>query len=133
MARSRIGSATHVPQLAFLVARAAARSYASTTQAGDVHTAVIELARITRLAVLERGIVASDDLRAAVDDIASRHLKRAAAERQLSRVLGKISDRQLRNAIEVAHDQVLEPSEIAHYYAGLMAGFAFLETRRGYR
>lgn len=132
MSRSQSGASETVT-LADLVARAAAASHAANLQDVDLHRAVSELASLMRVSVLEHGIVASDALRSAVHDIASRHLKRAVADRQLSRVLAKVTDRQLRNAIEIAHDHVLEPSEVAHYYAGLMAGLAFVELSRNGR
>jgi hypothetical protein len=130
MSRSRIGSAHGLSPLTTLIARAAAGSHAASLNGADLQTAVTELAHLARVSVLQRGVVASDELRAAVDAVAGRHLKRATAERHLSRLLGKVGDRQLRNAIEVAHDQVMEPSEVAHYYAGLMAGLALLEFGR---
>jgi hypothetical protein len=131
MARSRFDS-TLMP-LAARIARAAANSHRASLGDANLHGAVIELARITRGSIIERGMTASDDLRAAIDDVAGRHLKRAAADRELSRTLRKIGDPQLRNAIEVAHDQVLEPSEVAHYYAGLMAGLALIDLERNRR
>lgn len=129
MARTRTRT-PHESPLTELVARAAAGGPAGNLKGADLHAAVTALARITRVSVLERGVLATDGLRSAVNDIAARHLKRAQADRELSRVLQKIGDRQLRNAIEIAHDQVLEPSELAHYYAGLMTGLALLEVSR---
>lgn len=130
MARSRIQPAQHVTPLALLVARAAATTHTGSLRGADLHAAVTELAKISRASIIENGVLASDAVRAAVDAVASRHLKRGVADRQLTRALRKVGDRQLRNAIEIAHDQVLEPSEVAHYYAGLMAGLAFLELSR---
>ncbi|MFM8533526.1 MAG: hypothetical protein ACKOEC_08030 [Acidimicrobiia bacterium] len=75
----------------------------------------------------------SDALRASVDAIAAQHLRRADAERELSRAFAKVSDRQVRNRIEVAHGQVLDLSEIAYYYAGLMAGVALTELNKDRR
>lgn len=133
MSRSRSRALHKLSPLAQSVARAAASSDPGNAGGSDLHAAVTELAHFARAAVITNGVLASEDLRAVVDRVACRHLKRAAADRRLTRTLKKVGDRQLRNAIEVAHDQVLEPSEIAHYYAGLMAGLALLELGRGNR
>ncbi len=133
MARSRIVAMHNVTPLAALIARAAGNNHRGSFGKANLHGAVIELARITRGSIIEHGVTASDDLRAAIDEVAGRHLNRAAADRELSRTLRKIGDPQLRNAIEVAHGQVLEPSEVAHYYAGLMAGLAFVDLARNRR
>lgn len=129
MSRSRSATAHGVSPLATLIARAAAGRHAH-FNGTELEAALTELARIARVSVLANGLVASEDLRAAIDAVASRHLKRAAADRELTRTLRRVGDRQLRNAIEVAHDQVLEPNEVAHYYAGLLAGLAFVELAR---
>jgi len=115
------------------VAQAAAHNHAAHFKDANLHAAVTELARIASDSVLKNGVLASEDVRAAVDRVASRHLQRAAADRRLTRMLSRVDDRQLRNAIEIAHDQVMEPSEVAYYYAGLMAGLAFLDLSRSCR
>lgn len=128
MSRSRINARQPLSPLAMLIASAAARH--SSRRGADVQRAIAELAQVARLSVLEHGIVASDDVRTAIDAVATRHLGRAAADRDLTRSFGKVSDPKVRNAIEVAHGQVLELSETAHYYAGLMSGLALLELNR---
>ena len=99
----------------------------------ELHDLVTALARIAPVSILKSGLVASEEWRTAVDAVAARHLKRDAADRQLTRAIGKVNDRAVRDAVEVAHAQVLDVSELAHYYAGLMVGLAMMELDRGRR
>lgn len=131
MSRSRINARQPLSPLAMFIASAAAQH--SSRRGTDVQGAIVELAQVARLSVLEHGIVASDDVRTAIDAVATRYLGRAAADRDLTRSFGKVSDPKVRDAIEVAHGQVLELSETAHYYAGLMSGLALLELNRNGR
>lgn len=131
MSRSRINSREPLSPLAMLIASAAARH--TSRRGADVQRAIVELAQVARLSVLEHGIVASDDVRTAIDTVATRYLGRAAADRELTRSCGKVSDPQVRNAIEVAHGQVLELSETAHYYAGVMSGLTLVELSKNRR
>jgi hypothetical protein len=133
MARSRSGSKQRVSPLVWSVAEAAADSHAAGIGADNLRKAVVDLSRLATISILENGVVASDDLRIAVDAVATRHLKRAAADRQLTRAIRRVSDPAIRDAVEVAHAQVLDVSELAHYYAGLMAGLAMMEWGRDRR
>jgi hypothetical protein len=97
---------------------------------GDLPTALSELAALAAMSVITRGIVASEEFRSAVDEIASRHLDGAAAERELTRALTQINSLPQRNAVEVAHARVLDLRELAHYYAGLASGVTIVELGR---
>lgn len=121
--RSRARSRAPVTPLASVVARAAAD-----THGVDMHNVVTALARTAAASIVTRGLVASDEWRSVVDAIATQHLKRAEADRQLTRALRKVNDHNLRSAIEVAHAEVLDLGELAHYYAGLMSGLMLLEV-----
>jgi hypothetical protein len=97
---------------------------------GDLPTALAELSALAAISVVTRGLVASEEFRSAVDDIAARHLNGAGAERELTRALTRIHDVRTRNAVEVAHARVLDLRELAHYYAGLASGVSIVELGR---
>lgn len=128
MSRSQSQSRQLGSQLSSLIATAAAHRHHN--PGADVRGAVMALAAHARQSVLTNGIVICEDVREAVDAIAVRHLGLGAANRALSSAFDKVSERQVRSAIEIAHDQVLDLSEVAHYYAGLTSGIALVELSR---
>lgn len=128
MRRSRSATRQRTTPLVSSVAQAA-----GSVHGAELHDVVTALARIARASIFKSGVVASEEWRTAVDAVAARHLKRAAADRQLTRAIRRVSDPAIRDAVEVAHAQVLDVSELAHYYAGLMAGLAMLEWGRDRR
>jgi hypothetical protein len=97
---------------------------------GNLPAAITELSSLAAVSVLTRGIVASEEFRSAVDDIAARHLDGAGAERELTHALTQIDDVHQRNAVEVAYARVLEVRELAHYYAGLASGLTIVDLGR---
>jgi hypothetical protein len=97
---------------------------------GNLPAALTELSSLAAVSVLTRGIVASEEFRSAVDDIAARHLHGADAERELTRALTQIDSVPQRNAVEVAHARVLDVRELAHYYAGLASGLTIVDLGR---
>jgi hypothetical protein len=100
------------------------------TVPGNLPAALAELGSLAAVSVLTRGIVASEEFRSAVDDIAARHLDGAGAERALTRALTQIDSVQQRDAVEVAYARVLEVRELAHYYAGLASGLTIVDLGR---
>jgi hypothetical protein len=97
---------------------------------GNLPAAITELSALAAVSVIARGVVASEEFRTAVDDIASRYLGGAAAERRLTLALMQIDDLPTRNAVEIAHAQVVDLRELAHYYAGLASGVSIVELGR---
>ena len=90
-----------------------------------------ELARLFVLVVPTRGVGdPADDLRDQIERIANRHLRRGRADARLRAALGRVVGVKERDAIENAHLEVVELSELAHYYAGLAAGITLAELGR---
>ena len=100
------------------------------TVPGNLPAALTELGSLAAVSVLTRGIVASEEFRSTVDDIAARHLDGAGAERELTRALTQIDSLQQRNAVEIAYARVLDVRELAHYYAGLASGLTIVDLGR---
>lgn len=92
--------------------------------------ALNELARLFMTVVPLRGLDPADDVREQIDRIARRHLHRGRAEAQFRGAVDRIASVEERDAIETAHLQVIESSELAHYYAGLAAGITLAELSR---
>jgi hypothetical protein len=106
------------------------KKYGTNPVPGDLPAALAELSALAAVSVITRGVVASEEFRSAVDDIASRHLDGASADRDLTRALTQIESLPQRNAVEVAHARVLDLRELAHYYAGLASGVTIVELGR---
>ena len=92
--------------------------------------ALNDLARLFMTIVPLRGLDPADDVREEIDRIAKRHLRRGQAEAQFRGAVDRIASVEARDAIETAHLQVIESSELAHYYAGLAAGITLVELSR---
>jgi len=99
------------------------------------HAAALQaLAQLFMLTLPARGVLAlADDLCQDIDDIATRHLDRAVAERQFHVAVNSVTNVQQRDAIETAHAHIVNVSELAHYYAGLAAGITLAELGRSGR
>jgi hypothetical protein len=82
------------------------------------------------LIVPVRGVTPADDVRDAIERIATRHLQRGKADAELRRAMAKIPGVNERDAIETACVQLIESGELAHYYAGLAAGITLAELGR---
>jgi hypothetical protein len=128
---NKIGSGLTPPLLAHIARAIAHHNKPGTINVpGDLPAALAELSSLAAASVITRGIVASEEFRSAVDEIAARHLDGAVAERDLTRALTQIHSVHHRNAVEVAHARVLDLRELAHYYAGLASGVAIVELGR---
>lgn len=92
--------------------------------------ALNDLARLFMTVVPLRGLDPADDVREEIDRIAKRYLHRGRAEAQFRGAVDRIASVKERDAIETAHLQVIESSELAHYYAGLAAGITLAELSR---
>lgn len=90
-------------------------------------SALADLARLYMLIVPLRGIAPSDEVRQAIEGIADRHLHRRDADAALRRAMARVADVKERDAIENACVQLQESGELAHYYAGLIAGITLAE------
>jgi hypothetical protein len=110
-------------------ARDAARATAI-DRAATLH----DLARLFMIAVPTRGVMdPADDVRDEIERIANRHLRRGRADARFRSAVGRVPNVQERDAIESAHGEVVEISELAHYYAGLAAGITLADLGRGSR
>jgi hypothetical protein len=90
-----------------------------------------DLARLFMIAVPMHGVSEpADDLRNEIERMANRHLRRGRADARLRAALGRIGSVPERDAIENAHLEVVELSELAHYYAGLAAGITLADMGR---
>ena len=129
---SRPATSAGLPPLLAHVVRAAG---SDPRLADGNHAAALDaLARLFLLALPARGVLApGDDLCDRIDAIATRHLNRATAERQFSLAVSGVASVTQRDAIETAHANIVEVSELAHYYAGLAAGIALAELGRPQR
>ena len=96
-------------------------------ESGERASALTELARLYMLIVPVRGVSPSDDVRLAIERIADRHLHRRDADAELRRAMARVGSVKERDAIENACVQLLESGELAHYYAGLVAGITLAE------
>lgn len=122
-------SSLALPPLLAHVIRAAAND---ARLAEPDHAAALQaLARVFVVTLPARGVLAlGDDLCQAIDDIAIRHLDRAAAEQQFSVAVSHVDSVPQRDAIETAHASIVSVSDLAHYYAGLAAGITLAEMGR---
>ena len=125
-ATATLPKATIPPLLEHLI-RAAARD------SRDRASALDALARLFMLIVPMHGVEPADDVRAHIEKIAARHLRRRDAEAGLRRAIAKITGVKERDAIETACVELLEAGELAHYYAGLAAGITLAELGRSPR
>ena len=100
-------------------------------ESGERASALADLARLYTLIVPVRGIAPSDDLRQAIERIADRHLHRGDADAELRRAMSRVPGIKERDAIENACVQLQESGELAHYYAGLVAGITLAELGKG--
>jgi hypothetical protein len=98
--------------------------------AGSRASALSELARLFMVVLPVRGLDPADDLREEIERIATRHLRRGEAEAQFRGAVDRIESVKQRDAIETAHDQLVESTELAHYYAGIAAGITLAELGR---
>ena len=124
--KATLPKATLPPLLEHLI-RAAARD------SRDRASALDALARLFMLIVPIHGVHPADDVRAHIEKIAARHLRRKDAEAGLRRAIARINGVKERDAIETACVELLESGELAHYYAGLAAGITLAELGRGSR
>ena len=92
--------------------------------------ALNELARLFMTVLPVRGLEPADDLRDEIEKIATRHLRRGEAEAEFRNAVDRIASVQQRDSIETAHLQLVESSELAHYYAGIAAGITLAELGR---
>lgn len=113
---------------------AAARSRLAGSYRPDDAAALQELARLAAVSVPSHGVLAPVDgaLIAAIETIAERRLGQHRATRRFRRALRHIKTFGLRDAIDVAHGDVLRRTAAAYYYAGLASGITWVETRRGH-
>jgi hypothetical protein len=98
--------------------------------AGSRASALSELARLFMIVLPVRGLDPADDLREEIERIATRHLRRGEAEAQFRSAVDRIESVKHRDAIETAHGQLVESTELAHYYAGIAAGITLAELGR---
>ena len=117
-------AANAVPPLLSHVIRAVAH------ESGERASALTDLARLFMLIVPVRGVSPSDEVRLAIERIADRHLHRRDADAELRRAMARVGSVKERDAIENACVQRLESGELAHYYAGLVAGITLAELGR---
>jgi len=95
--------------------------------------ALKDLAQLFMTVVPLRGLDPADDVREEIDRIAKRYLRRDQAEAEFRGAVDRIARVEERDAIETAHLQVIDSSELAHYYAGLAAGITLAELSRNAR
>jgi hypothetical protein len=93
-------------------------------------SALSELAQLFMVVLPVRGLDPVDDLREEIERIATRHLRRGEAEAQFRSAVDRIASVKDRDAIETAHGQLVESTELAHYYAGIAAGITLAELGR---
>jgi hypothetical protein len=98
--------------------------------AGSRASALSELARLFLAVLPVRGLDPADDVREEIERIATRHLRRGEAEAQFRSAVDGIESVKHRDAIETAHGQLVESTELAHYYAGIAAGITLAELGR---
>jgi hypothetical protein len=99
-------------------------------ESGERASALADLARLYMLIVPVRGVAPSDEVRQHIERIADRHLHRGDADAELRRAMARVSSVKERDAIESACVQLIESGELAHYYAGLVAGITLAELGR---
>jgi hypothetical protein len=116
---------THVIRALEQDARGGARRTSSSRAA-----ALSELARLFMSVLPIRGLDPADDLRDEIERIAIRHLRRGEAEARFRSAVDRIASVQHRDSIETAHAQLVEATELAHYYAGIAAGITLAELGR---
>ena len=122
------------PLLASLIRAIASDSRRAAHGDADARAlALNDLARLFMIVVPLRGLDPADDVREEIDRIAKRHLHRGRAEAQFRGAVDRIASVKDRDAIETAHLQVVDSSELAHYYAGLAAGITLAELSRSLR
>ncbi|HEX6163081.1 MAG TPA: hypothetical protein VFZ31_06940 [Vicinamibacterales bacterium] len=124
MARSSSKNRTGFSPLLAHVIRAVA------DESPDRARALDDLARLFELIVPLRGIAPAEEVRAAIERIATRRLARGSADAALRRAVSRVASVKDRDAIENACVQLLEAGEVAHYYAGLAAGITLAELGR---
>ena len=124
MARSSPKKRTRVSPLLAHVIRAIE------DESPDRAQALNDLACLFDLIVPLRGIAPADDVRDAIERIATRRLALGKADAALRRAVARVSNVKDRDAIEDACVQLLEAGELAHYYAGLAAGITLTELGR---
>jgi hypothetical protein len=119
-----------LPPLLASIIRAVATDSRHEGDAGGRALALHDLARLFMTVVPLRGLDPADDVREEIDRIANRHLHRGRAEAHFRSAVDRIVSVKERDSIETAHLQVIESSELAHYYAGLAAGITLAELSR---
>jgi|SRR5688572_18429609 len=122
------------PLLASIIRAVAKDSRRDGSDAADNRAlALNDLARLFMAVVPLRGLDPADDLRDEIERVANRYLRRGEAEAEFRRAVDRIASVAERDAIESAHLQVIESSELAHYYAGIAAGITLADLSRGPR
>jgi hypothetical protein len=121
-----------LPPLLASVIRAVAKDSRSDESgtADNRALALNDLARLFMAVVPLRGLDPADDLRDEIERVANRYLRRGEAEAEFRRAVDRIASIAERDAIESAHLQVIESSELAHYYAGIAAGITLADLSR---
>ncbi len=131
MARSKIIAPPPSPLLA-RVTHAIAHQAATGADPvpGDLLAALRELANIAGLVVPARGIIPTEQVRSAIDQVATRHLERGKADRIFRSAVERINGAKERDAIEMAHARLLDLGELAHYYAGVVVALTLTDLTR---
>ena len=119
------------PLLASIIRAVAKDSRRDGSDAADNRAlALNDLARLFMAVVPLRGLDPADDLRDEIERVANRYLRRGEAEAEFRRAVDRITSIDQRDAIESAHVQLIESSELAHYYAGIAAGITLADLSR---
>jgi hypothetical protein len=122
------------PLLASLIRAVAQDSRPDESSTADRRAlALNDLARLFMAVVPLRGLDPADDLRDEIERVANRYLDRGEAEAAFRQAVDRIASIDERDAIESAHLQMIESSELAHYYAGIAAGITLADLSRGPR
>lgn len=90
--------------------------------------ALAALAQLAAMTVPARGVlVPSEEVCQEIDRIARKHLARKRAEQELRSALNRVGSFEKRDAIDVAHIQIVDITERMHYLTGLAFGIAWIE------
>lgn len=111
------------------IARAAshAAQYDSRAYRQGEARALIELGHLAGVVVPARGVLApvDEDLCREFHEIARNHLGYERASRHFRSGLRRVAKFEDRDAIEIAHTELLSVTSVTYYYAGLAFGLAF--------
>ena len=94
--------------------------------------ALVDLGRLARRIVPGRGVLApvDDDICREIHRVTQAHLGYGRASRNFRAGLRRLVSFEDRNAIEVAHADLVNATSIAYYYAGLATGIVFADRSR---